>query len=938
MRRGNVFFIIIAVLAIIFTMMTFFIKDTMQEKNTTQYSQRVAQTECLAEAIMERAMIKLKKELNDPENCKDKNSLACFIRTPMTKNKSSFLGDDTFGKDYELNIPEEKKIFVLSKEDLEGDLGSELTDAVKFMAGEKADFNAEVQISLVKSYGIGPGPSVIVPDDFRIAGVDMPWNINESVMKFLNNDGFSALTLEFPDGLQLFDLKINLLPGADALLGTKKITSEGTEYRDGGASTEAFKNPFEIDVMKLLATFAEKTSSAGDQSTMSQILEKNEISKLLQWMSDTFETMTGKNSFYPLEIKLAKSIFPPISGKAGYTMPSSIEENYATEKYGFLEINANAAIIYPDKQVVFKSVKAEKEFKCADIEPVAPLYSFFINNTNNEYLNFNSVGGNLTINNFSSLNRITGSGKSSDPEKTEFPGLVRVNGTENTVVNVGFIGNPLSNSIDSSDNSLKKMGKSAEWALVLDHKCKNAAFGASTQFYDAKEKINDKYRSKFVQLSNTQIAKTKDKIESKGAEFNPPVMKPPQPAEEHKTNFKKTFEKGNLKADVKGGLQKLFGGFLQPNILPPLDKDKLGVYFFEPPIHFAKDYMKNESGVSGMNIFNDSFVKWEWPVSGFGFDQFRIPIPTVSETTTQLFGFGSAYPTLTKGIEGNVLKRIRQWHLGIMSFPCLPPPFGKQIPTPWGPLLPIWFPVWHTHDIENKYEYALWLLKETLPEGDMEIEGSIYDPTQLANHPPNLYSVEQYAKKASFYYATAEDFYADLKNRTIKENGKDCLNLSGITYIEDSVILPPPEMPELCVAGKGAIVTGGNFVIQGDIKDAWNEDEERKADTPRTIFSLIARKGGLIVDPGAGPASIRLEGSIYTEKGMSVPSSKGVKIVGNYVTNAFCKLHLMGEVLVEYVAYKTRSSLTSVNPDQGVYDPDRYLITLSPGWSSWKLQ
>ena len=315
MRRGNVFFIIIAVLAIIFSMLTYFIKGTIEEKHITQRSLRVLQVENLAEAALERAIVKLKKELNDSQNFNKTDSLASFIRKPLKKNKSSSLGNDKFGKDYQLELASEKE-FIYTKEDLESDLGQELTESVKFMAGDNTTFEANVKIKVSKAYGIGVGPSAIVPDQYKVPGVDMPWNINEAVMKFLDNQGYSALTLEFPDDLKLFSLKINLVPGLDGILGTKKITSEGTEYRDGGASTGAFKNPFEIDVIKLLTTFAEKSDEKnGEKGIMTQILEKNELDKLLRWISDSIANANEMKSFYPIEIKLAQNIFPDISSK-----------------------------------------------------------------------------------------------------------------------------------------------------------------------------------------------------------------------------------------------------------------------------------------------------------------------------------------------------------------------------------------------------------------------------------------------------------------------------------------------------------------------------------------------------------------------------------------------------------------------------------------------
>ncbi len=207
----------------------------------------------------------------------------------------------------------------------------------------------------------------------------------------------------------------------------------------------------------------------------------------------------------------------------------------------------------------------------------------------------------------------------------------------------------------------------------------------------------------------------------------------------------------------------------------------------------------------------------------------------------------------------------------------------------------------------------------------------------LENAPPNLYSIEQYAKKATYYYPTADDFYRDIPNRLVTENGKDCLKLNGITYIVDSVILPPPGSATLYVTGRGGIVTGGNFVLKGNIEDPYSDEEERAAGTPRTVFSLIARAGGIIYDV-TGPAYARIEGSVYTDKGIAVPQNKALKIVGNWVTNAFSKAFSSGDIMVVYTAYKTRSSLCSVHPKTGVYDPERYFISLAPAWESWRSQ
>ncbi|HNV69910.1 MAG TPA: hypothetical protein PKO06_09445, partial [Candidatus Ozemobacteraceae bacterium] len=79
-------------------------------------------------------------------------------------------------------------------------------------------------------------------------------------------------------------------------------------------------------------------------------------------------------------------------------------------------------------------------------------------------------------------------------------------------------------------------------------------------------------------------------------------------------------------------------------------------------------------------------------------------------------------------------------------------------------------------------------------------------------------------------------------------------------------------------------------------------------------------------------------GCVYTDKGIAVPKNKGLRIVGNWITNVWNKATSSGDIMVEYVGYKTRSSLFSLHPDYGKYDPERYLVTLSPTWESWKVK
>jgi hypothetical protein len=46
---------------------------------------------------------------------------------------------------------------------------------------------------------------------------------------------------------------------------------------------------------------------------------------------------------------------------------------------------------------------------------------------------------------------------------------------------------------------------------------------------------------------------------------------------------------------------------------------------------------------------------------------------------------------------------------------------------------------------------------------------------------------------------------------------------------------------------------------------------------------------------------------------------------------------MRGEVMIDYVASRVRSSLGSLHPVTGKYDPRRYHLALSPRWNAWKV-
>ncbi|MEW6713259.1 MAG: hypothetical protein AB1403_25790, partial [Candidatus Riflebacteria bacterium] len=273
----------------------------------------------------------------------------------------------------------------------------------------------------------------------------------------------------------------------------------------------------------------------------------------------------------------------------------------------------------------------------------------------------------------------------------------------------------------------------------------------------------------------------------------------------------------------------------------------------------------------------DCFEKWEMPYMGTGNWLYTIPTTGTGASKTHFFGYGGLYPTLTKEIEGNVLKKYRQWKMCVIGMS----PVDRLLS--YGVI----FPIWYTQEVLTKYDYNLEPLKANDESGNPDLKTYEYDPTKLENMAPNLYTLEQYAKKATYYYEDYQAFMEDLPNRMSSINGRKVFILNGITYVAGSIgeasnpFCPPDSDGTLNVCGRGMIVCSGNFYLGCNIKTL-----DRTADEP-TVFTLMVRNGGLLVLQG--DVQREVEGSIYTDKGMYVNSSSSMHVIGNWVTNQFNK-------------------------------------------------
>ncbi len=192
---------------------------------------------------------------------------------------------------------------------------------------------------------------------------------------------------------------------------------------------------------------------------------------------------------------------------------------------------------------------------------------------------------------------------------------------------------------------------------------------------------------------------------------------------------------------------------------------------------------------------------------------------------------------------------------------------------------------------------------------------STFNPSNPGTRPPALYSDLQYAKKAKYYYETAADFISDIPNRS----AGGCFELDGVTFVNNDDI----NLPAITVKGKGLIVGRLNIRVTGNIRRADNE----------TVFGLIARNGAIMVSPGVS----MIQAACYSDKCLQNAAGNPLIIDGNLVMDTFNR-NLFHAVRVMYNAAACRTTFLSVVRDVGKYDPGRYHAVLGKQWSRYEYE
>ena len=897
-NQGSAFVIVVCVLAIILFASTMFMSSTIEEGRQTTMSVKGLHAASLAEAAIERAMRIISEKVNETDPASlSADDLAVRLRLPAQVKAGTTLGlADNLGTDELLNLPESVTAeTVLRKEDLQPDDNNrELDNLVNYMTSEGADeYQVEVKVKVEKAFRIAPGSDYA---DFKVPGVDIGWNMRPDVKKFLDGMGYSPLEIGFPKDLSWLSFSIPIRIGPIELVN--------------------------INISAIIDALMPEITIAGEPRGFKELTSLDFFAEML-----INELLSAGKKRYPLEITfdaIPVPTDPSSMWPSGVSLAPAAGDGFYLEKYGQIKLECEASIKYKDGYESRRRVSAVKDFKVADCEPPAPMYSFFISNLDNEKIAFNNYGGMFVVSNYdygglwSKIKEVFTPGPTelSDEElrRREVPGLIRVNyedksgnNTEPLVCNVGLIGDwGAPNVAGDETGGVVKTLTGIEAPLIITTKTKMAIAGGK---YNINAEVSTRQPSSNASVPSGMSGSTG------GATSEPSVPLT--------NNYGLSFNNsvGTTVTGPKQYLQQISAA-KSINLIP--DIGGMSTNPIALAVTLALKPLVDNTVPKGTALVPDAFEKWEMPYMGTGNWLYTVPTTGTGANKTHLFGYGGLYPTLTKEIEGNVLKRYRQWKMCIVGL------------SPADRLLSyglIW-PIWYTQEVLTKYDYNLDPLKANDENGNADLKTHQYEPDKLENMPPNLYTIEQYAKKSTYYYEDYQSFLDDLPNRMTTVGGRKVYVLNGITYISGSVgeasspFVPPDSDGNFYVCGKGMIVCSGNFYLGCNIKTL-----DRSADE-LTVFTLMLRGGGLLVLQGS--AQREIEGSLYTEKGVYVHSASSLHVIGNWVTNQFNKAAMGGTVVVDYVSSKVRSSLGSLHPVRGKYDPSRYQVTFSPLWASWR--
>ncbi|NLM16689.1 MAG: hypothetical protein GX221_03100 [Candidatus Riflebacteria bacterium] len=211
---------------------------------------------------------------------------------------------------------------------------------------------------------------------------------------------------------------------------------------------------------------------------------------------------------------------------------------------------------------------------------------------------------------------------------------------------------------------------------------------------------------------------------------------------------------------------------------------------------------------------------------------------------------------------------------------------------------------------------------------------SIWNVNDFQMMPANLYSLEQYKKKATRFYPNPKVFMEDF-DRAVEKGGLQESDgtklLNGVFYIDNSGA-EPLELPSFKYKGNALIVARANIHIKGDITKA---DSSPAAEDKNSSLGIIARVGSISFVKSASASTVKqfVEAACFSNQ---APYGLNMLVInGNLVCNDFQR-NKMWATDVFYNPDTTSVSPLASYRTSGKFDGKRYHAEFANTWSSYK--
>lgn len=913
-RRGSAYLVVLGVLVILMAIAFTLSKTTVAGRWLTVRSSNDKKTMDCAESATNLVYRMVAEEMNDPKMLYDIISfkkvdmeswfwkfrlpqvMAAGGVDPLQYKNKNISEAETSGNGLGASISLGPEMLLKLQKKYSNQELSDLNDMIKDMAG---NVKITVTAKIDKTYGILPKT-----EDYDIPGITVDTSKASKFSDLKVGEFLNSLMDDTEFKIDITKMLVNCIPEINFGDIVKKMIDKVSINMD--LEWVAIPIPIGKIIGSLLSGLTKKL--LGDNATLRGFLSNTLLKdfKLAIDLSDLKKSIREKIlDIFPTEIK---------------TMVGQIGWGVTVEKIGIFQVETT--VEYQPQGALgttyTKKLLTQRDFRVADIQPIAPDHSFFVANTAllfedkvaenpKGFKGDGKIGGSntpvaiewekgmgsLVIHNltffdesiFKKLKDFAGAVTSMNFEKIGnsffLPGLVRINGTPQTVIRLNF------GLLDFfSGGSFVDAMKACEIVALL---------------------VNDKGKNRHVHQDGGNCSPAEHKfipgvgesLYATNIEGIPPiggwiallnalinaiqkVLEDPNTYGEAVGNFDKEAKAvGDSKDQAKAALNNLLSSIMENLSVPHFD--------------------------------------WPWLTDS----KIWIPVPKFYNKT-HLFGdFFAEFP-LSLRVEGNVWKKFsrvkmpmfRIWICLNWLFSC--PNIDITLP-----------PIPIVDNIVEPYGYCTYPpLENSSGKADKTQMGKEWSPDDPKNLPSNIYSPMQYLKKASYYYEKTSDFSRDIENRTIEVvdsegNTQKAFNCDGVTFVEckDGQGL---FLKEMKVVGRGMIVAAGNI----HLKSITRVDGK---DQPPTMLSIVARNGMLI---NSGQTNI--DACLYGDRGLMNPFYGKLKICGNLVVNQFSREDCQGTVNVHYESNRTHSSFMSYFKNVAKYDPTRYHVSLSKKWRTYE--